>query len=127
MYLSSDVWFSILSALPNFPYYRNNTTIKYVASYIPQVVFLSPECVKEIFLTEQHFKSFVSFKNIGVELKRNSKKFNDKNAAYFRGIHTFNISGCDQETITGQALSYPQGICIIDMCICNKSFNYFRT
>jgi hypothetical protein len=108
MSLSSDAWFSILSALPNFPKYRVNDVTN--ATHLAEVVFLN----------KLHFKSFVPFKNVGVELRKKSKIFNDDNAAYFQGIHTLDMSYYGQRIITYIAFSYLQGIHTLDMICCDQ-------
>jgi O-acetylhomoserine/O-acetylserine sulfhydrylase-like pyridoxal-dependent enzyme len=120
MSLSSDILFSILSTLSNFPLYRVNRATAISTTHIPEVVFLNTTCVKEMFLNKLHFKNLVPFKNIGVKLKENSKKFNDETAAYFKEIHTLDMRNCNQKTITDHAFSNLRGIHTLDMRNCNQ-------
>src|SRR3989338_4989672 len=70
--------------------------------------YISLEFIKEL-----------PYKIYNLDLNTN-KNIKDKDFQYIKGIHTLDMSGCNQDTITDNAFKYLKGIYTLDMSWCNK-------
>jgi len=75
-------------------------------------------------LSEKDFITFVTkFKPVNLNLNRNDN-ITDKAFKNLKGIHTLDMSNCDQDTITDKAFEHLKGIHTLNVRWCNQKKNH---